>query len=64
MAAKDDNRPTWQTVAICLATIVALAYIDSRAPDFEVPIIVYGIIAGSMFGVGNVKKLWGNDDDK
>lgn len=64
MAVKNDSKPTISTVLVCLATIIALAYIDSRAPDFEVPVIVYGIIAGVMFGVGNIKKLWGNDDDK
>lgn len=65
MAKKDDDhKPTAETVVICFLTILALALIDALFINWEVPTIVYAIIAGVLFGIGNIKNLWGGNDGK
>lgn len=50
--------PTLATVAVCLFAIVVLQGI-AAVTKTEIPIIVYAIIAGILFGIGNVKNLIG-----
>lgn len=55
---KPDTAPTLATVIICLVAIVALQGIAAWTKT-EVPLIVHAIIAGVLFGIGNVKNLIG-----
>lgn len=53
-----DTKPTIETILVCLVAIVILFSI-SALTDKEVPLIVYAIIAGVLFGIGNVKNIIG-----
>ncbi len=53
-----DTRPTVGTIALCLGTILVLQGI-SAVTGKETPLVVYGIIGGVLFGIGNIKNLWG-----
>jgi hypothetical protein len=45
---------------LCVVALVLLVAIDAFSPeDFEVPFIVYAIIAGVLFGVGNIRNIIG-----
>lgn len=57
---KPDTAPTLATVVICLLALVAVHGI-AAATKTEVPIVVDAIIAGILFGIGNVKNLIGGD---
>lgn len=60
--AKDTKRPStapnFATVIVCLIAIVVLQGISSWTKT-EIPIIVHAMIAGILFGVGNLEKLIG-----
>jgi hypothetical protein len=60
---KPETAPTLETVLICLGAIIIL-YGISAVTNKEVPIVIYAIIAGILFGVGNVRKLLGGGDDR
>lgn len=53
-----DTKPTLGTVALCLGTVIVLQGISSLTGK-DTPLIVYGIIGGVLFGIGNIKNLWG-----
>lgn len=61
MANKQDEykKPTTIVQIACLVALVALTYIDSQSPEFEVSNIVLGIIGGLLLGVSNITKLFG-----
>lgn len=56
---KDEyKKPTNVVQVVCIVALVALTFIDSRSPDFQVSFIVYGIIGGLLLGVSNITKLF------
>lgn len=54
----EQPKPTTFIQGMCLATLVVL-YGISAYTEREVPLIIYAIIAGVLFGVGNVKSFLG-----
>ncbi len=60
---KPETAPTLETVVVCLITIVIL-YGISTITEKEVPLVIYAIIAGILFGVGNVRNLLGGGDGR
>lgn len=51
----DYKKPTTLVQIACLIALVALTFIDSKESDFEVSLVVYGIIGGLLLGVSNIK---------
>ena len=55
----DSNlKPTVFIQVACLVTLVVL-YGISAYTKTEVPLPIYAIIAGILFGVGNIKNIFG-----
>lgn len=56
---KRNEKPTFAVQVVCIISLVLLALIDGFFQEFEVNTIVYAIIAGVLFGIGNLKHLIG-----
>lgn len=52
------KKPTNVVQVACLIALVALTFIDARYDEFQVSLIVYGIIGGLLLGVSNVTKMF------
>lgn len=52
-----STRPTVLIQGLCLVALVALTVVDAMYEDFEVSFVVYAIIAGVLFGIGNIKDI-------
>lgn len=59
MVKRNDSRPTVLIQALCIIALVMLVGIDGYFEEFEVPLIVYAIIGGILFGVGSIRDLLG-----
>ena len=55
----DQAKPTLLIQVLCIFALVFLSAIDAWNKDFQVSNIVYAIIAGILFGIGNVKNIIG-----
>lgn len=53
----DYKKPTTFIQVAAFVTFVALAFIDSKSPDFQVSVIVYWIIGGVLLGVTDIIRL-------
>lgn len=51
-------KPTVLIQGLCLLTLLAL-FIISAIYKTEVPLPIYAIIAGILFGIGNVSNIFG-----
>lgn len=58
----DNTKPTLLIQVICIVALVLLSLIDASFDDFAVSNIIYAIIAGILFGVGNIKNIIGGGD--
>lgn len=54
----DDTKPTALIQGLCLLALVVLYAISAFAKT-EVPLPIYAIIAGVLFGIGNIKNIFG-----
>lgn len=61
MQKKPDEykKPTTVVQVSCLIALVLLTFIDAQSPDFQVSLVVYGIIGGLLLGVSNITKIFG-----
>lgn len=55
----ENHKPTILIQVLCIVALVGLSLIDAAFDDFQVSNIVYAIIAGILFGVGNIKQFLG-----
>ena len=53
-----NHRPSVITVWLCLLTLAVL-FVISSAYKTEIPLPIYAIIAGILFGAGNINKVIG-----
>lgn len=64
MAKQTDNKPdaapTLATIVVCLIFLAVLQGI-AAATKTEIPLIVYAIVAGILFGIGNIKNIIGGN---
>lgn len=54
----ETKKPTAFVQVACIIALVALTFIDAEFPEFEVSLIVYGILGGVLLGVSNVTRIF------